>query len=189
VVGSVLTLQHAHHDAGYPALTREYAWEGGRLRCSVRWPDDGRGHFGLHVLAVDAPLSISVRLEPRPGVAAGFVAARMIDPEPPVLLPHPAVEIDRGQATVRSGVRRVKFGFCLQPLTVQRPGGWSLTMSPGPWADATPECPDQGYLSQVWVGEEGCELAELEQLTPHLRGGADAFCSSTIFIEATPPVR
>ncbi|MBE2214650.1 MAG: hypothetical protein IAE82_12330 [Opitutaceae bacterium] len=187
--GGVLVVNHEHRDASYPVLTREYAWERSRLRCTVRWMDDGRRYFGLHVVAVDAPCAIETRLDPRPEAPAGFVAARMIDPEPPVKVPHPVLAIDRGIATVRSGIARVKLGFCVQPLTVGRPGGWTLRVLPGPCAEATTELPDHGYLSQVWVGEGGCELAELEQLTPHLRGDPSGSCSSTIFIEAAPPKR
>jgi len=189
VKGGVLVLRHAHHDTAYPALTREYAWDGARLRCAVRWKDDGHRYFGLHVVAVDTPFSITTRLEPGPDAPAGLVAARMVEPEPPLHLPHPAVVVNDGHATVHSGVSRVKFGFRPQPLEVERAGGWRLAVLPGPCAEPTHDIPDHGYVSQVWVGEAGCELAELEQLTPHLRGDASGSCSSTIFIEATPPER
>lgn len=62
-------------------------------------------------------------------------------------------------------------------------------MLPGPSSVATRTCPDQGYLSQVWVGDKTHDLAELEQLTPQLKGDASGNCSSTIYIEATAPTR
>lgn len=185
--GGVLIVEHAHHDPAYPAILREYAWDAGRLRCTARWTDNGGDYFGLHVIAVDTPFSLAARLQPRLDAPAGLVAARMVDPEPPIRLPHPAIALRNGHAVIRGGVQRAKFGFAPQPLTVDRPRGWSLSVHPGPCSAAGSDVPDQGFLSQVWVGEPDCDLAELEQLTPHLRGDEFGRCSSTIFIEANPP--
>ena len=182
-----LSLEHFHLNSDYPALTREYSWQGNRMRCAVRWTDDGRRFFGLHVVAVDAPIELTTRLQEAPCAPAGLVAARMIDPEPPLRLPHPALQLAGGTARVLSGAKRVKFGFVPQALAVARSAGWTVTVHPGPCSEADGDAPDFGYLSQVWVGEAGCELAELEQLTPPLRGDSFGRCSSTIFIEATPP--
>lgn len=185
----VLTLVHEQVDTRYPALVRHYAWEGPRLRCTVCWPDDGGRYFGLHVVAVDAPVAVPVRLEPRPDVPAGVVAARMVEPEPPVQLPHAALATDGERAVIHSGRQKVKFGFTPQTLAIARPGGWTLAVHPGPCTEVDGAPPDHGYLSQVWVGDGNVDLAELEQLTPPLKGDASGFCSSTIFIEAAPPAR
>jgi hypothetical protein len=185
----VLILQHAHLNQSYPAIRREYAWEGGRIRCTVSWPDNGRSYFGLHVIAVDTPFALTARLEPRRDAPLGVVAARMVDPEPPLQLPQPALALCDGHATVCSGVQRKKFGFVPQTLRVERPGGWVLCMHPGPCSRANGQTPDQGFLSQVWVGDGTIDIAEMEQLTPHLAGDASGLCSTTIFIEAAPPVR
>jgi len=185
----VLTLHHAHVNKAYPAVTREYAWEGSCLRCTARWQDNGQSYFGLHVVAVNAPFTITARLEKTEATPAGLVAARMVNPEAPIQLPHPSIEIKGDNATVRSGIQKVKLGFSLQALTIDRPQGWKLSVLPGPSTVATGDAPDQGYLSQVWVGDASNDLAELEQLTPHLKGDASGQCSSTIYIEATPPAR
>lgn len=185
--GGLLTVEHQHLDPAYPALMREYGWADSRLRCTVRWTDNGARYFGLHVVAIDTPFRVTARLAPCADAPTGLVAARMTEPEAPVTLPQPAIVIDDGHATVHGGRQRAKFGFVPQPLAIERPSGWSLTVHPGPASTAEAEAPDHGYLSQVWVGEEGCELAELEQLTPHLRGDEFGRCASTIFIEATPP--
>lgn len=189
VNGAVLVLHQARLDPQYPSLIREYAWEDRRLRCTVRWADNGRRYFGLHVVAVDTPLETRVRLGKSAAAPEGVVAARMVDPEPPIRLPHPALAIHDGFPIVRSGIQRAKLGFVPQTLVVDRAGGWQLAVEPGPYAEADGESPDHGLLSQVWVGEAGCELAELEQLTPHLRGDPTGQCFSTIFIRATPPAR
>jgi len=189
IAQGLLVLRHAHLDPAYPALTREYTWDGSRLRCTVRWADDGRRYFGLHVVAVDTPFAITVRLEPSAAAPAGLIAARMIDPEPPLRLPHPAIAVEADRATVTAGICKAKLGFAPQPLAIERPGGWRLAVHPGPCSQANSEMPDHGYLSQVWVGDDSGDLAELEQLTPHLGADAGDTCSTTIFIEATPPKR
>ena len=183
----VLTLHHAHVNKDYPALTREYAWEGNRLRCTVRWQDDGRAYFGIHVVAVNTPFAITARLEKSPKVPAGLVVAQMKDPEPPISLPHPSITLDGDHATVRGEIKSIKLGFPPQPLTIDRSQGWTLSVAPGPSTIGTSDAPDQGYLSQIWVGDKTHNLAELEQLTPTLKGDATGHCSSTIYIEATPP--
>ncbi len=189
VEDGVLVLEHDRVDEDYPALRREYAWTDSRLRCTVSWRDNGRSYFGLHVIAVNTPFSLSARLEPRPDAPFGLVAARMVDPEPPLRLPQPALALSDGHVTVSSGLQRKKFGFVPQALRVERPGGWVLQLHPGPHSRANGQSPDHGFLSQVWVGDGTSDLAEIEQLTPHLAGDASGLCSTTIFIEAVPPVR
>lgn len=187
VDGPVLTLHERHDDLAYPALAREYAWEDSRLRCTARWQDNGRPYFGLHVVPVDVPFSVTARLDKRAGVPAGAVLAQMINPEPPLTLPHPSITVEGDRATVRSGVKVVKLGFVPQALTITRPSGWKLSVLPGPYQGTALDVPDQGYLSQVWVGGPGPELAELEQLSPYLHGDTKGWCSNSIFIEVTPP--
>jgi hypothetical protein len=185
--GAVLTVTLQHRDASYPAITREYAWEGGRLRCTARWKDDGRPYFGIHIVPVDVPFSVAARLERSAAAPAGAVAAQIVGPAPALALPQPAISVDGGWATVSSGISQVKVAFSRQPLTIARPRGWTLSVQPGPSEGEDAGSPDHGYLSQVWVGPGKYNLAELEQLTPYLRGDARGRCASTIYIEATPP--
>jgi hypothetical protein len=184
--GAVLTVLHARRDPAYPVIAREYAWQGRRLRCTAYWQDDGHAYFGLHIVAVDTPFTITNRLNHSKEAPAGFVAARMIDPEAAVQLPHPAVTIKGNLATMIPG-KKAKLGFTPQPLTIDRPHGWKLSMQPGPCSVAFGASPDQGYLSQVWVGDTSSDLAEIEQLTPPLKGDASGRCTSTIYLEAAPP--
>lgn len=185
--GPVLTLHERHDDLSYPGIIREYAWEGSRLRCTARWLDNGRPCFGLHVVPVDVPFSVTVRLQKTPAIPAGAVLAQMINPEPPLTLPHPSVEVVGDKATVRSGIKVVKLGFAPQALTITRPNGWMLSVLPGPNRGVALDVPDQGYLSQVWVGGPESNLAELEQLSPYLHGDRNGQCGSTIYLEVTPP--
>jgi hypothetical protein len=183
----VLILHHAHLNPEYPAITREYAWEGNRLRCTARWPDDGRPYFGIHVLAVDTPVEMTARLEKTDFAPAGLVVAQIKDLEVPIRLPHPSITLHDQSATVRSGIKTVKLGFVPQPLTISRPHGWSLSVHPGPYASATCGSPDHGYVSQIWAGDKTHDFNELEQLTPYLKGDDSGRCFSTIYLEAVPP--
>jgi len=187
--GPVLIVSQQHRDPAYPAVTREYAWEGHRLRCTARWRDDGRPYFGIHIVPVDVPVSLSVRLVRTPGAPAGAVAAQIVGPAPVLLLPQPAISVDGDRATVTSGISQEKVAFAPQALTIARPGGWILSVQPGPHEGDSLGFPDHGYLSQVWVGSSKFNLAELEQLTPYLKGDALGRCSSTIYIEATAPAQ
>lgn len=183
----VLTIHEPHVNPDYPAITREYAWEGARLRCTARWHDDGQPYFGLHVVPVDTPMTITVKLVKWDEVPAGMVAARMVAPEPPLHLPHPAVAVAGERATLTAGAKKLKAGFAPQALTIDRPHGWKLSVQPGPFEGVALGSADQGYLSQVWVGGPDDTLAELEQLSPYLHGDAQGNCASSIYIEAIPP--
>lgn len=185
--GPALILQQPHFDLHYPPITREYAWEGDRLRCTARWLDHGRPAFGMHVIPVDLPFVARARLRRTNRAPAGLVEVTIEGPVVDVLLPHPTVTLNDEVATVRAGVQTLKLGFAVQPLTVERREGWQLSVAPGPHAGIAHELPDHGYLSQIWVGGPEHDLAELEQLTPYLRGNAQGTCASTIYLEAIPP--
>jgi hypothetical protein len=139
-------------------------------------------------VAVDAPASVNVRLASSKAAPDGFVTARMIEKPGALVLPHPAITISGSFATVRSGVSTAKLGFPSQPLVVERDRGWQLAMHPGPHTGLVLEYPDSGYLSQVWIGDQTHTFAELEQLTPCLKGDASGRCASTIYLEARPPL-
>jgi hypothetical protein len=139
----------------------------------------------MHVIAVDRPFTITARLEAGDAAPAGLVFARMVDEVPAIQLPHPAISVSDGSAMVRAGILETKLGFVPQTLATERADGWSLSMHPGPSGGPRGEMPDNGYLSQVWVGDESSEFAEIEQLTPLLRSNDSGKCFSTIFMEAS----
>ncbi len=182
-----LVLQQPHTDPQYPALRREYAWDGRGLRCTVSWKDDGRPYYGMHVVALNLPFRIVTRLVRWEEVPDGLVDVQMQAPRVKGVLPNPCVEVRGDQATIVAGRATLKSGYVPQPLTVERPGGWELSMVPGPHEGVAIASPDFGYLSQVWVGGPQYDLAEIEQLTPYLIGGRDGRCSSTIHLVALPP--
>ncbi len=186
--GAVLTLTHPRTDSLYPALTRDYAWEGTRLRCTVRWKDDGRAYYGMHVVAVEAPAEISAQLHRCQATPEGAVAVRMDGFDTQGVLSHPAATTTGDTLILRSGADRpAKVGLSPQPLRCARASGWSLVMSPGPTTGVPIGSSDQGFLSQVWVGLPRVPFAELEQLSPFLLGDKSGHCSSTCYLEAIAP--
>lgn len=181
----VLVLAHERRDPAYPALKREYAWDGARLRCTVRWQGDGRPYFGMHVVAVNTPFSVTARRVAWEEVPEGVVDVQMTGPVVRGLLAHPALAARGDRVVVTAGRKMAKCGFVGQTLEVDRPQGWRLALHPGPHEGLVLEAPDKGYLSQVWVGDAAVPLAELEQLTPYLIGGVEGVCASTVFLEAS----
>lgn len=185
--GGVLILTHQQSDASYPVITREYAWEGSKLRCTAKWKDDGRPYFGMHVVAVNTPFQVTATRRVWSELPEGIVDVQMDAPRASGLLPNPAIQVKSDKVTLTAGLRVVKAGFPPQTLETSRPGGWKIAVSPGPNEGVPITSPDFGYLSQVWVGESHVDLAELEQLTPYLLGDAKGDCASTIYISATAP--
>lgn len=185
VEGSVLHLEHPHAEKRYPAMTREYAWEGARLRCTVRWAGGAEPFYAMHVVAVNAPTVLEGRLHAWDRVPLGVVGIRGDTPNVNSPLPHPAVTVSGGRARARSGVDTAKLGFFPQTLTVSEKG-WLLHLHPGPAAGIPLESPDYGYLSQIWVGPPSYGFAEIEQLTPFLLAAEDGRCASTVFLEVMP---
>ena len=182
-----LILRQPHIDSRFPAITREYAWEGDRLRCTARWQDNGTAYFGMHVVAVDLPFVAKAQLAPAATAPHGFVEVHMEGARRDGFLPNPAVSIANAEAALVAGRRIFKAGFMPQPLTVSRAKGWRLSVLPGPNVGHASDAPDHGFLSQVWVGTDIHDWAELEQLTPYLRGDTHGRCASSIYIVATPP--
>lgn len=187
VKDGVLVLRQPHNDKNYPPITREYTWEEGRLRCTARWQDQGRAYYGMHVIPVDLPFVVSGKLVKTPELPQGMVEVKLEGANRDGFLPHPAIEVTGETATLRGGQKVVKIGFSPQTLTIDRRDGWKLSVSPGPCQGKPSGIPDYGYLSQVWVGSTEHDIAELEQLTPYLRGDEHGECGSTIYIEAVPP--
>lgn len=180
----VLSLQLPDPGSDYPAITREYAWTDDRLRCTARWQDHGRAFFGMHIVAVDLPFVSRARLTPTPDTPLGLVQVNLDGTARSGFLPHAAVTCEAAHAVVRGGEQVIKLGFTPQPLTVERPGGWRLSLHPGPHEGLVASTPDLNHLSQIWVGGPEHDLAELEQLTPYLRGDAAGCCASSVYLSA-----
>ena len=185
--GSVLYLTHPAGDKDYPVLTRAYAWEGSRLRCTVSWKDDGRAYYGMHVMAIDAPAEIHAKLAPSAATPEGAVLVRMTGFDTSGVLSHPAATKAGDELILRSGTSHsAKVGLIPQTLRCPRPHAWTLLLHAGPSSGVPIGSSDAGFLTQVWVGQPHVNFAELEQLSPILLGDDSGTCSSTCYIEGLP---
>jgi hypothetical protein len=183
--GETLVLVHARSDPDLPALERRYRWDGDMLDCTVRWREAREPWYAMHVVAVDAPIAVTVSLRAWDEVPEGWVEVSMQGFATTGLRTHSALEEHGdGRITVRSGRKGGKWGFAPQPLTVARSGGWQLIVEPGPWTGLALGSPDQGYLSQVWVDAGESAFSELEQLSPYLLPEADGWSTSTVRLRA-----
>lgn len=188
VEDEVLRLELPRTNAEYPALTREYAWQGTRLRATVRWKDDGRAYYGMHVVAVQAPAEIAAAPQKTTERPLGFASVRIDGYDVTGFLPSPSVREDNGRVQLRSGLAKsAKYAFPAQTLSVPRSEGWSLALHPGPSEGVPVGSSDGGLLSQAWIGDAASGFSEIEQLSPLLLGDERGLCASTCFIEATPP--
>jgi hypothetical protein len=187
IKGDRLILEDRHEDAAYPAILREYVWEGNRLRCTARWkpaPHD-RPYYAMHVVPIDVPAAIDVSLFKWERVPLGVVGIHGDQPDAAHALPVASVTVNASgdRATVASGIVTSKLGFRPQTLQVKR-GAWLLMVRPGPTHGVELESPDFGYISQIWVGDSHATFCELEQITPYLIPADDGWCASTIYLEA-----
>lgn len=186
--GDTLKLELPRTNTDYPALTREYRWEGSRLRSTVRWKDDGRAYYGMHVVAVEAPVEIVATPRKTEETPRGFVAVRIDGYDTKSFLPNPGLREENGLVRLRSGLGQAfKYAFPQQALRVPRTEGWCLLVHPGPTEGVAVGASDGGLLSQVWFGNSSYAFAEIEQLSPLLLGDEKGQCSSSCFLEAVPP--
>lgn len=186
VIESKIVLHLSHRDPDYPEVEREYAWEGSRLRCTVRWRGGPRPFYAMQVVAIDLPAEMVVKLQPRDDIPQGLI--RVVGDKPNHSpLPHGAVNVEKDHATIRSGVAVGKFGVAPQSLTVRR-DNIDLILYPGPLHGTATDSPDLGYLTEIWVGDSSSKFCELEQISPYLLAADDGWCGSTVYLEARPDV-
>ncbi|HEU5080891.1 MAG TPA: hypothetical protein VFT72_16885 [Opitutaceae bacterium] len=183
--GDRLILNEPRKNTAYPAIIREYAWQGNRLRCTARWKPGANSlpYYGMHVVPIEAPAVMNVGLVKSDDVPLGIVGIHGDKPDTAKVLPVASVTVDGDRATVTSGIVTSKLGFHPQMLQVKR-GSWTLFVHPGPTHGVMQLSPDHGYTSQIWVGEKRYDFCELEQITPFLNPGEDGWCGSTIYLEA-----
>ncbi|WP_404424136.1 hypothetical protein [Nibricoccus sp. IMCC34717] len=183
IVGDALVLTHPRVNTAFPQLIREYAWEGARLRCTVKWRDDGRAYYGMHVFVVDAPTEIEVALAASPDAPEGIVAVRMDGTDTTGVLDRTPLKREGDTVRLVSGAEKwAKVGFRPQVFRVHRAGTPVLRVEPGPTTGAVVGACDHGYLSQLWVGPAFVPFAEVEQLSPFLLGDKSGWCSSTAYL-------
>ena len=136
----------------------------------------------MHVLAVPAPITLSLETKEAPQAPYGLVRAATVGVPERFEGSHPALKLGHEQANVSSGIESGKFGFPPQTLYLKQAGKPTLVLSPTEIKGEITTSPDFGYITQVWVGGDTKPFAELEQTSPSLDRAADGTCSSAIYL-------
>lgn len=182
--GGVLRMVMADTGDGWPRLTRTYQWKGDCLICGAEMIGGTRPAQIIHILQVPKISQVEVVAQPEFAAPNGYVllptdsTARLIaDFTPPA---H--VTSRNSQLTLRHQTNRVlKVGLRSRALLGCH-GGFALRVRRGTQTGQVAAEPDQGFLTQVYLG--GNEpFIELEQLSPAFIPGEPA--TFDIMLEGT----
>jgi len=160
---------------GWPRITREYFWSDGVLHCRVRLTGGNRDAQVIQIVQAPASAEVEVSAARSAKAARGYVQVHLgRKPSPRYdFPPPPQVLVDGESLRLKFTGAMEKFGFTPQPLRA-RIAGTTLVLSRGASDGAVAGVPDDGYLTQVYLGESRSALIELEQLSPLWRGGTEA---------------
>ena len=170
---------------GYPRFTRIYEPADGRLACRIAVAAGGtRAVQVMQIL--QTPVTTTVDLQPGPTTQwprgycrVGGSSGPMLRPDLPV--PAIVTEIPGGVRLAYNG-RSDKLGFPPQTL-VANLGAHRLHLAFGESRGPEVAAPDAGFYTQVYTGNPGSPVVELEQLSPQWAAGAAAEFS--MYIELT----
>lgn len=162
----VLTMTDAGDD--WPQLVRVYRWFEGRLHCEARISGGGRDAQIIQIVRVPSDWEVDLHVKPSDETPRGYVQLHLGRTPSPVRRfdepPHVS-RTDEG-VTLRYLNKMEKFGFAAQPI-VARKGATRLIVdrgrSEGPFVGAIP---DEGFVTQIYLGSGRSPLIELEQLSP-----------------------
>jgi len=173
--GARLVLTLSDSPDGWPRLTREYFWRDGRLHCNARASGGTRDAQIIHILQVPALAEVELQATPTADAPRGYVLVhlgRQPSPEGKFSPPKQVAEV-AGKLQLKFTNTMEKLGFTPQPL-LARIGHASLRVERGESAGNALTLPDEGFATQVYLGNDQSPLIELEQLSPLWRAGEDA---------------
>ena len=160
---------------GWPHLQREYAWHEGRLHCAVRIRGGTRPAQVIQIFQVPALAFVTVAAEHDINAPHGYVLLHLGRPLSPQrsFAPRPQVTLRDDTLQIRFNGTAEKIGVSPRPLFGAL-GDYRLSVSPGVSAGPVESVPDDGYLTQIYLGRKSEPFIELEQLSPAWRPGSDA---------------
>jgi hypothetical protein len=176
VSGVRLTLDLPPSGGDWPDLLREYFWSDDALHCRVYARGGHRPAQIIEILQVRPEAVVTVQARPEEHARHGYVQLHLgRTPSPqPVFTPPPHVtERGHGGLELRFLNRTEKLGFKPQPLSA-RIDDVVLEVSPGEMSGEVVSTPDEGFVTQVYLGSGENQLIELEQLSPMFRSGSPA---------------
>ena len=174
VSGNRLELLMPDAGDGYPRLTRIYEPAGDRLACRVAVASGGTRAVQV-IQILQTPPDTKVELSPVPSAKwpRGFfrVGGEVAQPMQPDL-PLPAgVEEVPGGVVVSIAGKSDKLAFPPQTL-VARVGEYRLSLECGESRGPVVAAPDDGFYTQVYIGNLQGPVVEIEQFSPQWQAGA-----------------
>lgn len=183
VHGNRLRLELPDAGDGWPSLVRDYVWTGDRLHCNAKLSGGTRPAQVIHILQVPSTAAVRATAQPSQVAPRGYVQVHLgRQPSPQGVFAPPPHVTQAGEAlTLQFNDQREKFGFRPQPL-VATVGSVRLTVSRGMSNGQVRTIPDDGFVTQAYLGSGDSKLIELEQLSPLWTAGGEA--SFEMVIEA-----
>ena len=170
----VLTMPDAGED--WPRLVRVYRWFEGRLHCEARVSGGTRDAQIIHVMRVPSDWVVDLEAKASEETPQGYVQLHLGRTPDPMRRFEEPPQVSRTKAgvTLRHTNQMEKVGFTPQPIVARR-GAMRLVVdrgrSEGPFVGAIP---DEGFVTQVYLGSGRSPLIELEQLSPLWAAANDA---------------
>lgn len=174
--GARLMLELPPSGTDWPDVRREYEWDGDALHCRVTARGGRRPAQIIQIIQVVPDAVVSARVKADERAPRGYVQlhlGRHPSPQPAFARPAHVTELRDGALELRFINRTEKLGFAAQTLSA-RIGDIALDVSGGATSGRTRSTPDDGYVTQVYLGSGENQLIELEQLSPLFEPGAEA---------------
>lgn len=177
----VLRLLMADTKDGWPRLTRTYRWNDTKLICGVEATGGNVPVQVIQIFQVPSITVVAAQARPADNFPAGYVRLpSMVSRFAGEFSPPAQVTRSGDQLTLRHTEAIEKLGFFPQPLTGQA-GNYVLTVARGTQNGTVVSEPDQGFITQVYLGGREAFI-ELEQLSPLFAAGQSA--SFDVVLEA-----
>lgn len=164
----VLEVSMSRGNAAMPQLSRRYSWSGQDLVCEARWEGAERPACAIQIFAVPSSARIEAVLTPSPGLPHGF-ALLPVWQRPGVRthfeLPVHDVQVKGREALIQFEQGRQKIGLRASALRCVFPDS-ILTVSRFEEPAENAVLPDDGLVTQVYIGIRKEPYIELEQLSP-----------------------
>ena len=174
VSGNRLELLMPAAGDGYPRFTRIYEPAGDRLACRVAVAAGGtRSVQVMQILQTPADTKVELRTAPSAKWPRGyFRVGGAVGPNMRPDLPLPAgVEEVAGGVVMAMAGKSDKLAFPPQTL-VARIGGYRLSLACGESRGPEVATPDDGFYTQVYIGNPQGPVVEIEQFSPQWQAGA-----------------
>lgn len=186
--GVRLTLEMPESGGGWPQIIREYEWKEGRLLCTARIRGGSRKAQIIQILQVPSAAKVSLRASETKQAPQGYALLHLgRHPSPQLTFkPRPQVTRDGDVLRIRFNGTSEKLG--VDPQTIHATvGDYRLSVARLEMSGMSAKIPDNGFVTQVYLGRSSEPMVELEQLSALSEPGRDASFGVAIEIEKPKP--